>query len=157
MTFQYIQHNFISFKRSSRKFIIENRQFNLEGVIPHTLHDCRVSNLPYEGGSQTFFLLVSSLFCFETTLARTESLYYFSFILFAFDSKGHKRERRSALLAKIRHCATHKRGKHTEVSLLYVHCIVEGLTLGELPAWSQSLQCIVSMQNISKLLAFIAH
>lgn len=88
MTFQYIQHNFISIKRSSRKFIIENRQFNLEGVIPHTLHGCRVSNLPYEGGSQTFFLLVSSLIRFETTLARTESLYYFSFILFAFDFEG---------------------------------------------------------------------
>ena len=133
ITFHYIRHNFISIKRSSRKFILENRQFNLEGVIPQ-LHGCRVSNLPYEGGSQTFFLLVSSLIHFETTLARRESLYCFSFILFAFDSKGHKRERRSALLAKIRHCATHMRGKHTEVSLLYVHGMVEGLTLGELPA-----------------------
>jgi len=58
---------------------MENHQFNLEGVIPQ-LQRCRVSNLPYEGGSQTFFLLVSSLIHFETTLARTESLYYFSFI-----------------------------------------------------------------------------
>ena len=47
--------------------------------------------------------------------------------------KGHKRERRSAQLTKIKHCATHSSGKHTklglcvrgEMALLRENCLLD--------------------------------
>ena len=69
--------------------------------------------------------------------------------------KGHKRERRSARLTKIKHRATHPLAWETREAQPVCAWWV-GLAPGELPSWSQLLRCIVSMANLLKCSAFIA-
>ena len=48
---------------------------------------------------------------------QSRSFYCIIFFLFWAFSAGHKRERRSARLTKIKHRATHSRGKHAKLGL----------------------------------------